>query len=372
MEASQAIAYGVKQCKPSVVPMYPITPQTHIVEKIADYINDGELKAEMIHADSEFSAISAVLGSSATGVRTFTATASQGLALMHEVLHIIPGMRLPVVMAVANRALSAPINIWNDHQDSISARDTGWIQLYAESSEEAYDSILMAYRIAESKNILLPVMVCVDGFSLSHVYEPVNFLKQSDVDSFVGKFKQNYSHLDTKKPATFGPVGFPDSYMHFRKAEQDAILEAKDIIKQVNKEFGDNFGRKYGDGLVETYNLKGADTAIVAMGSVCGTIRKAIDELKRENIDIGMIKVKTYRPFPTESLKKNIKNIKKLVVVDKDISLGAEGALATDIRNAIFGSSINVKGHIMGLGGKDITVDDIKNIAKGKAKDWVM
>ncbi len=363
MEASQAVAYAVKQSKPAVIPMYPITPQTHIVEKLAEFIDDGKLNAEMIHVESEFSAISAALGVSASGMRVFTATASQGLALMHEVLHIVSGMRLPVVMAIANRALSAPINIWNDHQDSISARDTGWIQIYVESAQEAYDSIFQAYNIAEHKDVLLPVMVCLDGFTLSHVYEPVDFLSQKQVDRYLRKFRPAYPVLDTKKPVTMGPVGFPDSYMFFRRDEHNANVSAAKIIQKENLRFKKLFGRGYGNGLVETYNLKGSRSAIVCMGSVCGTVKAVIDELKP---DVAMIKIRTYRPFPVESLRKALVNIKNISVIDKNISIGYEGAVCTDLKAAI--RDKNIKGYIMGLGGRDIKAGDIKKIIKDMDK----
>ena len=365
MEVSQALAYAVKQCKPDVIPMYPITPQTHIVEKLADYVDNGELKSQIIHADSEFSAISAALGASASGSKVFTATASQGLALMHEVLHIISGMRLPVVMAVANRALSAPINIWNDHQDSMSARDTGWIQFYVESSQEAYDTIFMAYQLANQKNILLPVMVCLDGFSLSHVFEPVEMFNQQTINSFLGKYQPQHPVLDTKKPVTMGPVGFPDTFMSFKKAQQDAMEQALKEIKSISAGFKKMSGRNYGDGLIETYNLSGSESAILCMGSVCGTVRDAIDDLKKNNVNVGLIKMKTYRPFPESRLKQLSKNLKNIAVIDKDISIGATGAVAADVKAALRDvPQKNVQDYIMGLGGKDITKNDIYQIVQ--------
>jgi len=313
----------------------------------------------MIHVESEHSAISAAVGSSATGVRTFTATASQGLALMHEILHIVPGMRLPVVMAVANRALSAPINIWNDHQDSISARDTGWIQLYVESAQEALDTTIQAFKIAENKKVLLPAMVCVDGFSLSHVYEPVDVPQIREVGRYLPKFAPLYT-LNPRKPITMGPVGFPDSYMNFRKQEQDAMLGSLQIIKNANKDFEKRFGRSYGDGLIETYMTKDADYAIMAMGSVCGTIRSVVDELREKGKKVGLIKVKCYRPFPSKELLKACSNLKGIGILDKNISLGHEGALYTDVRSILFDQKIILNNFIAGLGGKDITPKDIE------------
>jgi pyruvate ferredoxin oxidoreductase alpha subunit len=376
IEASMAVAIGAKLCEPSVIPMYPITPQTHIVERLADFINDGNLDSEMIHVESEFAAISACLGASQTGVRVFTATASQGVALMHEVLHIVSGMRLPIVMAVANRALSSPINIWNDHQDSISARDCGWMQLYCESAQEALDTVIMAYRAAEDKKVLLPAMVCIDGFTLSHVWEPVDIPTQVQVRSFLPRFKPQYPTLDPRHPKTFGPVGFPNTFMGFKKAEQDAMMEAKKALKTAGNQFRRKFKRKYGNGLIEEYRLKGANTAIVCMGSVCGTARFVVDKMRKEGKKVGMIKVKSYRPFPEEDIIKATQKLKALAVVDKDISLGHEGALLADIRTVLFHKRIKVTGFVAGLGGRDIRIQDIEYMLKRAGKtektEWLM
>jgi pyruvate ferredoxin oxidoreductase alpha subunit len=375
IEASEAVAQGVKLCQPQVIPMYPITPQTHIVERLAEYINDGHLESHMIHVESEHSAISAALGAQATGVRTFTATASQGLALMHEILFIVSGLRLPVVMAVANRALSAPISIWNDHQDSISARDAGWIQLYVESSQEALDSVIMAYRIAEHSKVMLPVMVCLDGFTLSHVFEPVDIPEQSKVNSFLPSFKPRYT-LNPEKPITVGPIGFPNTFMNFKYQQQEAMHNASSIISTVNSEFQTKFKRGYGNGLIETYMIDDAKVAIVCMGTVCGTARVAIDEMMKEGRKVGLIKLKCLRPFPRNDLVKLTKKLKSMVVIDRNISLGYEGAVYTDIRSALYKSKVIVNGYVMGLGGRDITVQDIKKIVgqsdKARQSQWIL
>jgi len=360
IEASTAVALGAKLCNPAVIPMYPITPQTHIVERLADFINNGILDCEMIHVESEHSAISAALGAAATGVRTFTATASQGLALMHEILFVVSGMRLPVVMAVTNRTLSAPINIWNDHQDSVSARDSGWLQFYVESAQEALDTVIIAYKIAENKDILLPAMVCLDGFTLSHVYEPVDIPEQKLINKFLPSYKPVYK-LDPDKPLTMGPVSFPDSFMSFKHAQQKAMDNAFSVIKMVNKEFKQYFDRDYDDGLIETYKTKDAKYAIIAMGSVCGTVRVSVDDLRKKGKKIGLIKLKTYRPFPKKRLVEVTKNLKGVAVLDKDISLGSYGALFTEIKS-VLPDKIAVNNFIVGLGGKDITVKDIEKI----------
>jgi len=351
IECSHAIAEAVKLCKPLVIPMYPITPQTHIVEKLADAINDGKLDSEMIHVESEHSAISAAVGSSATGVRTFTATSSQGLALMHEILFIASELRTPIVMAVANRALSGPINIWSDHSDAMAQRDTGWIQLYCESSQEAYDTTIQAFKIAEK--VGLPTMVCVDGFTLSHVYEPVEFIGKN-----VKKFLPDYTakvKLDVDNPVTMGPVGFPSHYMEFRQELHKELLDSKRTIKNVNKEFSDMFGRGYGDGLIETYKMKDAKKAILCMGSICGTARIFIDEMRKKKVPIGMIKLKCFRPFPKDELIKVTKNLKELIVIDRAVSLGNEGVIAPEVKSVL--SNLKIKGFIAGLGGRDVTIE---------------
>ncbi|MFO8016356.1 MAG: pyruvate synthase subunit PorA [Candidatus Woesearchaeota archaeon] len=378
MEASQAVAEAVKLCKPSVVAMYPITPQTHIVERIADFVNDGNMDAELIDVESEHSAMSACIGAQATGVRSFTATASQGLALMHEMLFVASGMRLPIVMAVANRALSAPINIWNDHQDSIAARDSGWIQLYVESSQEAMDTVIQAYKIAENKNVLLPVMVCLDGFTLSHVWEPVEIPTKAKVGQFLPKYKPNHAFLDPRKPITQGPVGFPDSYMHFRQMQQEAAKNALKVIQKTNSEFNSKFRRKYGNGLIDTYKMQGAQYAIVAMGTVCGTARHVVDSMRKQGKRVGLIKIKAFRPFPVEEIIKASKNLKGLVVIDRNISIGHEGALFSELKSALWGIKIKISGFIAGLGGKDITPEHLeytlKHAMKGKEtrEEWLI
>jgi pyruvate ferredoxin oxidoreductase alpha subunit len=336
------------------------------VEELAEYINKGRLNSEMIHVESEHSAISACIGASATGARTFTATSSQGLALMHEILFIASGMRLPIVMVVANRALSAPINIWGDMQDSISERDSGWIQLYLEDSQEAFDTIIHAYKIIEK--VRLPVMVCIDGFTLSHLWEEVDFLSQKQVDGFLPIYNPEIK-LDPKKPITMGPIGLPKDYIYFKKQQQDSMFESIRLIKEVNNEFNKKFGRKYGNGLIEEYKLKDAKTAILAMGSVCATIKEFIDQERKKGRNVGLLKIRCYRPLPKEDIQKVLKNVKNIKVIDKNISLGFEGALTTEIKSLF--SDKKVEGYVMGLGGKDITLKDIDYIINNKG-GWVL
>lgn len=372
LECSQAIAEAVRLCKPGVIAAYPITPQTHIVERVADFVNDGLLDAEYVNVESEHSAMSACVGAQATGARTFTATNSQGLALMSEVLFIASGMRLPIVMAIANRAMSAPINIWGDHSDSIAQRDSGWIQLYCESSQEAYDAIIQAYKISEK--VLLPSMVCVDGFTLSHVWEPVEMLSQKEVDSFLPKYSPKHK-LDPVKPITMGPIGMPDSYMFFKKQQHEAMLKSLNVIKETNSLFSKKFKRRYGDGLIETYRMENADHALVAMGSVCGTARCVIDELRKKRKKVGLIKIKCFRPFPSGDIVKACSKLKGLAVIDKDISVGNGGALFTEIKAALHNHKIKINNFIAGLGGRDVTkkmlVKALSKIGQPREVDWL-
>ncbi len=348
METSHAIAEAVKLCDPKVISAFPITPQTHIVEKLADMVADGDLDAEYLNVESEHSAISACVGAQAAGVRTYTATASQGLALMHEILFIASGMRLPMVMTIANRALSGPLNIWNDWSDSIASRDSGWLQLYCETAQEALDTTIQAYKIAENEKVLLPVMVCVDGFILSHVYEPVDIPKKTDVKKFLPDYAGPI--MDFDKPITQGTWAGPEEYQGFKKMQQDAMTNALKVIQDTNKDFAEQFDRSYGNGLIELFNMKDAKYAIISMGSVCGTIKHVME---KNNIkDVGLIRIKSYRPFPVKELQKSLKNIQSAAVLEKDISLGSAGALMADVKYA---SNMPMTNIISGLGGRDIT-----------------
>ncbi|WP_088335104.1 pyruvate synthase subunit PorA [Methanopyrus sp. KOL6] len=373
INGNYAVAEAVRMVDVDVIAAYPITPQTPIVEYLSEFVSDGELDAEFIHVESEHSAISAVLGASATGARVFTATASQGLALMHEILFIASGLRLPIVMAVTNRALSAPINIWCDHSDSVAQRDTSWIQLYCESNQEVFDTVVQAYRIAEHEDVLLPVMVCLDGFTLSHTLEPVELPEEEEVRSFVGEYEPFHCYLDPEDPMTLGPVGDPDSYMEFKKMQHDAMEKACEVIGEVNREFSDEFGRSYGDGLIEEYNTEDADYVVIAMGSVCGTIKHVIDE---ERPDVGLVRVKAYRPFPGDRIVEVIQDKEGVVTIDRAHSYGAMPPLWTDVK--AHAPDIDVSSTIAGLGGRDIRPQDVLEIIKvaeeGKGMDepvWI-
>ena len=356
ISSAEAISEAVKLAKPDVIPVYPITPQTKISEKLADYVADGDLDSQYIRVESEHSAMSAAIGASGAGVRVFTATSSQGLAYMHEPVFAAAGMRLPIVMANANRALSAPINIWNDQQDSISERDSGWIQIFAETGQEAFDTTLQAFKIAENPEICVPVMVCVDGFILTHTVDPVEIVSQEDADSFLPKFKPVNAYLDVKDPMSLGTLADPDYYLEIRHQLEEAVEKSESVIEEVGKEFGDKFGRYYG--LIEEYKSEDADIIIMALGSICGTIKGVIDEQREQGKKIGLIRVRSYRPFPKEAIKAAVGDA-KLAVLDKDITFSVGGALYTDVKTAVNNPTYN---YILGLGGRDVTPSDIEEI----------
>ena len=360
IEGSLAVAEAVRLCRPQVIAAYPITPQTHIVEALAEMVANGTLDADYITVESEFSALSACLGASAAGSRTYSATTSQGLALMFEVCFNVAGMRFPVVMSIANRALGAPLSIWNDQQDSISLRDSGWLQFYAEDNQEATDLHYIAYRVCEDPSVLLPAFVCFDGFILSHTYEPVEQLGQADVDKFLPKFAPK-ERLDAADPISFGMFASPDYYMEFRYAHDKALKDSKAIIEKAGKEFTTLFGRDY-SAMVEGYHLKDAETVLVAMGSICGTTKDAIDEMRAAGKKVGLLKIRVFRPFPTDELAKALAGAKRIAVLDKNISLGSKGAVALEVKDALYGSGIPVYGYILGLGGRDVRKKDIKEI----------
>jgi pyruvate ferredoxin oxidoreductase alpha subunit len=359
-EGSHAIAEAVRLCRPQVISAYPITPQTHIVEALADFVANCQLDAEYITVENELSALSACIGASAAGSRTYSATTSQGLALMFEVCFNAAGMRLPIIMSIANRALGAPLSIWNDQQDSISLRDSGWLQFYAEDNQEATDLHVLAYKVAEDHSIQLPAFVCFDGFILSHTYEPEDMITQEDVDKYLPKFNP-LERLDAADPISFGMYATPEYYLEFRYEMDQAQKRAKAVIAKAGKEFGAMFGRDY-SALIEGYRLEDAETAIVAMGSVCGTIKDSIDEMRTEGKKVGLLKIRVFRPFPGEEIAKILSHVKRVAVLDKNISLGAKGATVMEIRDALYGSSIPVKGYVLGLGGRDVRKRDVKEI----------
>ncbi|MFH1413271.1 MAG: pyruvate ferredoxin oxidoreductase [Candidatus Omnitrophota bacterium] len=366
LEGSRAVAEIIKLSKPGVISAYPITPQTHIVEELAKMVADGELASQFINVESEHSAASVVLGAVATGVRAFTATSSQGLLLMGEVLFNIAGMRLPLVLTCANRAISAPINIWNDQQDSMALRDSGWIQIYAENNQEVADFHLIAYRIAEDKSVMLPVMVCMDGFILTHGMETIDIPEQERVDKFLPPYNPLYK-LDPAEPVSMGLLADPGYYLETRYAIQETLEKTLKLIPEVSEEFRGVFGRDYKDCLVEEYRLKDAEKVIVAMGSVCGTVKEVVDELREKGKKVGLLKIITFRPFPYARVFEALKNIPKVAVLEKAVSLGAYAPLAVELRACFCNKKKSPKvisSFVAGLGGRDITGQSIKEIFK--------
>ncbi|CAN2049741.1 Pyruvate synthase subunit PorA [Candidatus Magnetomoraceae bacterium gMMP-1] len=370
IEGSQGVAEAVMLCRPNVISAYPITPQTHIVEDLAQYVAQGKLEGEFINVESEFAAASLVLGASAAGARAYTATTSQGLLLMTEVLYCIAGMRLPIVLTCANRAISSPLSIWNDHQDSMSIRDSGWIQLHAEDNQEAADLHFQAFKIAEQTN--LPVMVCMDGFILTHAFEQVDIPEQSEVDSFLPSFKPKFT-VDPMSPKALGLFADPRFYMELRYTLHRAMEKSEEIIKSVNDEFNSTFGRDSG-GLIKTYKLEQADIAIVSMGSIVGTIKDMIDRLEDKGKKIGLVQICSFRPFPRKLVYQALKNITNIVVLEKAVSLGRGGILASDVRWSFpkaEKSNRRISSFAAGLGGRDIPIDDLCSMVERVEKEHV-
>ena len=369
VEGSYAVAHAAAMCRPDVISAYPITPQTHIVEDLSQFVADGVIDSKYINVESEFSALSALVGSSAAGARTYSATTSQGLALMHEVLFNAAGMRLPIVMTIVNRSMSAPINIWNDHQDSVAQRDTGWIQLYIEDAQELVDATVQAYMIGEDPDVSLPVMVCMDGFILSHVFEPVDLLDQEAVDKFLPRFTPVRA-LDPNNPESFGMFVDPEYYMEFRYLVEQAMDASRPKIEDAARKFESAFGRYYG-GLIDTYETDGAEIILVAMGSLVGTLRDVVDSLRNKGVSVGLLKIRAFRPFPADEIRKVVADAKVVVVLDKNISLGTgEGAVTTEIKACMHNTDIRVPvlGFVIGIGGRDIPVTTVQKIVE-KAQD---
>ena len=362
LEGAMAVAHAVARCRPEVIAAYPITPQTHISEELSTIVADGELDAEFVKVESEFGAASVCLGASAAGARAYTATSSQGLMLMAEVLWNMAGMRLPVVLACANRSVSAPLSIWCDHQDAESIRDCGVIQIYAEDAQEAVDQHVIAFKVAEDRRVLLPMMVNLDGFLLTHVFEPVELPDQEPVDKFLGKYEALYK-LDCDNPMSFGCFTEPDKCMEGRWMIHDACLRSMGVIEEVSKEFEKVFGRNSG-GLIEEYLSRDAETILVAKGSICGTIKDVIDELRNQGRKVGLVRIKTFRPFPRQAIVNALKGAKQIAVIEKGGSFGSGGVMTPEIKEALYDarSRIPVSGFCVQLGGREIGADGIKEI----------
>ncbi|MDH7511566.1 MAG: transketolase C-terminal domain-containing protein [Clostridiales bacterium] len=364
LNGNQTIAEAARQINPDVVAAYPITPSTAIVETIAQFKADGMISSEFVCPESEHSAMSVCIGAAAAGGRVMTATSSQGLALMWEMLYIAAGLRLPVVAAIVNRALSAPINIHGDHSDTMGARDSGWIQIYSENCQEAYDNFIQAFRIGEHLDVRTPVLVGLDGFIISHSAEPVLIEDDREVRSFIGEFKPVFPLLDTSRKITVGPIDFTDYYFEHKRSQIEGIENSPRVIEEVGREYGQKFGRFYG--FFEEYRMDDAETAIVVMSSAAGTGKDAIDELRSEGLRIGLLKPRVFRPFPHEKIAEALKKIKAVAVLDRASSPGAFGApLFTEIRSALYdyGQRPKIVNYVYGLGGRDINVEHFKEVA---------
>jgi pyruvate ferredoxin oxidoreductase alpha subunit len=359
VEGSIAVADAVARCRPEVVSAYPISPQTHIVEGLSDMVRRGELApCEYLMVESEFGAMSAAIGAAATGARSYTATASQGLLYMAEALYNASGLGLPIVMTVANRAIGAPINIWNDHSDSMSQRDSGWVQLFAESNQEAADLHLQAYRLAEQ--ISLPVMVCMDGFILTHAFDEVELIDQADADAFLLPFEPRQV-LDPDTPMTIGAMVGPEAFTEVKYLMHARQMQALDAIPPIAADFEARFARPSG-GLVRGYRIEDAETIVVALGSVLGTIEDVVDELREQGVKIGAVSIKCFRPWPREEVRKVLRGANRVVVIEKAFAVGAGGIVGQNVRLALSGLTPVVFDIVAGLGGRPITRRSLRTL----------
>jgi pyruvate ferredoxin oxidoreductase alpha subunit len=362
LTGNESGAEAMRQIAPDVVAAYPITPQTELMHKFADYVADGKVPTELILVESEHSAMSACVGAAAAGARVMTATSSQGMALMWEILYIAAALRLPIVMPLVNRSLSAPINIHCDHSDSMGARDTGWIQLYCENCQEVYDNVIQAMKIAETKEVQLPVMICYDGFILSHTVERVEILEDHEVKEFIGGHVADHPLLDIEHPVTYGPLDLQDYYFEHKRQEAEAMRNAKPVILKVAQEYEVLSGRKYP--LFEEYFSNDAEHVMVCLGSAAGTAKAAVDELRAAGENVGLLKLRAFRPFPAEELIEALANAKSIAVMDRADGVNAIGGpVFSEIRAALYGhSSARISNYIYGLGGRDIDAEMMKSV----------
>lgn len=361
LTGNEAVSYAMMQINPDVVAAYPITPQTAMMQRFADFVADGEVDTEFVLVESEHSAMSALVGAAAAGARTMTATSANGLALMWEIVYIAASGRLPIVMPVVNRALSGPINILCDHSDTMGTRDAGWIQLFSENAQEAYENTLQAVRIAEHPDVLTPVMVTLDGFIISHGLETVEVHDKSAVRDFVGEYEPAFSLLDADHPITFGPIDFSDYYMEHKRSQVEGIEAAMKVIPEIGKEFGERFGRTYD--LFELYKVEDAEVVLIALGSTAGTIKAVADRLRDQGMKAGLVKLRAFRPFPAERLVESLDSVKAITVLDRSMSFGAVGGpLFGEVRAAFYGQDVPIMDVIYGLGGRNITLREIEGI----------
>jgi pyruvate ferredoxin oxidoreductase alpha subunit len=363
VSGDEAAAYAMKVIEPDVVAAYPITPQTEIVMNFSQFVADGEVETEMIPVESEHSAMSACVGSAASGARTMTATSANGLALMWEILYIASSSRLPIVMPVVNRALSAPINIHCDHSDTMGARDAGWIQMYCEDAQEVYEKLILAVRIGELSDVRLPVMVCQDGFITSHAVEALQPFAKKDVQEFIGSYSVPHSLLEVEHPVTYGPLDLQDYYFEHKRQQSEAMLKAYQHIPEIVKEFEERFGSRYG--FLEPYRMEDAETAVIALGSTAGTVKSVIDGLREEGRRVGLIKMNFVRPFPAEELRQALAPMKAVGILDRAESFSNQGGpLFSEIRAAMYTAEKRppIADYIYGLGGRDMTPGLIKDV----------
>lgn len=368
LEGSQAIAKAIALSRPGVICAYPITPQTHIVEGLGELIHSKKLDhAEFINVESEMAALSVAIGAEAAGIRSYTATSSQGLLFMIEAVYNASGLELPIVMTLGNRAIGSPINIWNDHTDAMAVRDSGWIMLFAETNQEALDLHIQAFKIAESSKC--PVMICVDGFVLTHAYEMVDVPEQSEVDAFLPSYKPEIN-MEVKNPYAIGTMVSPEYFMEVRYLAHRRQFKALSVIENVSLEFKNSFRRASG-GLIRGYNIERADTVIVTMGSVSGTIKDTVDEINQKGGNFGVLSIISFRPFPEDAIRKALKNAKKVIVLEKAFALGKGGILASEIELCLKGSGAEVQSIIAGLGGRSITKSMIEEYFKNSAGEKI-
>ena len=369
LTGGEAVAHAMRQIDPDVIPMYPITPQTPIIQGFAKFVADGKAHGELVDVESEHSAMSAAIGSALAGARTMTATSSQGLALMAEVVYIAAALRAPIVMALGNRALSGPINIHCDHSDSMLIRDSGVVKLFAENAQEAYDLTVLATRLAERPEVLLPVLVCLDGFTITHSAEPMELLADAEVARFVGPYEIPHPLLDTRRPTTQGPFAMPDYYFELRRQQVAALEAALEALPELALEFELLSGRSYGP--VESYRLDGAERVLVALGSSAGTIKDVVDELRDEGERVGLLKIVSFRPFPEHAVVELLQEIESVVVLDRAASPGGAAPLRAEVATALSGNGARVAGHVYGLGGRDLHPEDVRDIFAGRAGAYV-
>lgn len=375
LSGNEAVAIAMKQINPDVFPAFPITPSTEIPQYFSSYVADGEVDTEFIPVESEHSSMSAAVGASAAGARTLTATSSCGLALMWEELYVAASNRLPIAMAVVNRALSGPININCDHSDSMGARDSGWIQVYAENNQEAYDNFVQAYRIAEHADVKLPIMICQDGFITSHAIENIELLEDEVVKKFVGEYNPEHFLLNAKEPMAVGPYAVSNYYMEAKRNQAEGMNHVKRVALEVAQDFAKISGREYG--LFEEYRMKDAEYAMVIIGSAAGTSKVVVDKLREEGKKVGLIKIRVFRPFPAEEIAEALKNVKAVALMDRTDSFTTQGGpLGTEVTTALYYAKLNIEvvNYVYGLGGRDLLVEHIEEIYKNleqMAKDGV-